>query len=145
MSAGGPLVQQNLRNAPLQAQLPHINGFPTNVGTLVCTSTTVAVGNDNTALPFELVAGQLVHLQANAPCFVGAGFSAALAKANAVAVSKRLDAWEPWSAFLPDLSDNPTGLSPVAAAAATQGLVQVYLAVVLQSAGSVTLYVGRTK
>jgi hypothetical protein len=145
MSQGGPLIQFNQRQTPLEDQLPKINGFPTNIGTLVCASTAVPISNEDTAVPFELTAGQYVHLQANAPCFIGAGFSSALAKANALAVSKRLDAWEPWETFLPDLSDNPTNATPIATTNRAIAQWRVWLAVVLQSAGTVTLYVGRVK
>lgn len=145
MSQIGPLTQENMRLLPLQAQLPRINGFPTNIGIIPCTSTTVAVSNDDSVANFELYAGQYVHLQANAPCYLGAGFTPALAKANAIAISKRVDAWEPWETFLPGPSDNPTGATLIPVSAGTPGQFKVYLAVVLQSSGSVNLYVGRVK
>lgn len=137
MSAGGPLAAFNIRQSALDAQIPHFNGFPVNLGTIAISSTTVAAVS-----AFQLVAGQGVHIQANTPVFVGDGFTAAIASQNALNVSKRLDTWEPFIGCLNDVP--PTGLT-LTAVPGPGLLYLVYIAVVLQSAGSGTLYVSNVK
>jgi hypothetical protein len=137
MSAGGPLTAFNMRQSPLQALIPHINGFPVNLGVMVITSTTVA-----TVSAFQLVAGQGIHIQADAQVFIGDGFTAAIATTNAIAVSKRLDAWEPFIAFLNDVP--PAGQTLTTVPGPGQ-LYYVYLAAVLQSAGSSNMYVANIR
>lgn len=66
-------------------QLPALNRFPRVAGTIVATTT--AKDNSDTAVPFNLKAGQIVTLIPDVACYVSCEFaSGAITAANGVPV-----------------------------------------------------------
>lgn len=142
MPSGGPKPSYNVRYTSVQKLLTHMNAMPVPIGSIACASTSVPVSNDQASTPFtlEMVAGMGVHFQADTPGFVGDGPTPAIARANALAKARRIDAWEAFSPILNE--DNPTG-APVTVN--SDGETLWYIAYVLQSAGSGNCFVGRVK